>query len=110
MFSSTMHYNSTIAIPARADILLQEPSQIELAMPLTSAKLSIGQLFFRYAKLYCTNEKSLLIARPTWPKMRGRCTNQLLKFVRKVISITAHCVMGRHAERLQVPSNDFYYQ
>ena len=47
---------------------------------------------------------------PRWIK---DAPNQLLGLGRNIISITAviligHCVMGRHAERMQLPSNDFY--
>ena len=36
--------------------------------------------------------------------------NQLLGFIRGIISLavlTGHCIMGRHAESMQLPFNDF---
>ena len=44
--------------------------------------------------------------------MDGRRSNQLLRLDYNIISmavalLTGHCVMGRHAERMQFPLNDF---
>lgn len=81
-------------------------------MPLASVKLAITRKFFLDANLSWVNEESCSTARLTWPLMDRRRTNQLLGLGRGIISITVamltgHCVMGRHAERMRLPFNDF---
>ena len=97
---------------ARAGALLPESSSVELGMPLASVKLTIVWRFFRDANLTWVNEESCSTARLTWPKMDRRRTNRLLGLGRDVISttvavLTGHCRMGRHAERMRLPFNDF---
>ena len=104
--------NCTADELARAGALLPEFSSIELGMPLAAVKLGIERKFFGDANLSWVNEESCTIARCIWPLMDKRRTNQLLGLSRDIISITmgvltGHCVMGRHAERMRLPFNDF---
>ena len=85
---------------------------IDLGMPLTSVKLTIKRKFFRNANLPWFNEKSCSTVRLPWPSMDRARNKQILILDSNVISITVamlkgYCVMGRPAERMQLPSNDF---
>ena len=96
---------------ARAGVLLPEFSSIELGIPLASVKLDIERKFFRDANPFWVNEKSCSIARLTWSLMDKRHTN-LIGLSRDIISTTVavptgRCVMGRKAERMRLPFNDF---
>ena len=97
---------------ASVGALLAEFSSIELGMPLASVKLAITRKFFRDTNLAWVNEESRSNARLTWLLMDRRGNNQLLRLRRDIITITvavltSHCVMGRHAERMRLPFNDF---
>ena len=109
---------SFVWVPRLKDIELlslaeQVHSPIELGMSLIiSVKLAIGQQFFRDANLSCTNEESCSIARPTWSMLNRKRNKRLLKLDRKVISITVdmltcHCLMGIHAESVQLRSTEY---
>ena len=90
----------------------KQASSIELGKPLSSMKLAIARKFFRDANLFWINKESCSTAIITWPLMDRRHTNQLLNFGTDVISttvamLTGYCVMGRHAERMMLPFDDF---
>ena len=95
-----------------ADALPPEFPSIELDMPLAWVMLDIERKFFRNVKLSWINEESCSTARLTWFLMDRRRTNQLLGLGRDVISttmavLTGHLVMGRLAERMRLPFNNF---
>ena len=90
---------------ARAGTLLSESSSIDLGMSLGSVKLDIEWKFFRDTNLSSINEESCSTT-------RRRRTNQLLGLGSDVIwtteaVFTGHYVVGRHAERMRLPFNNF---
>ena len=53
-----------------------------------------------------------LISRLTWPLIDKRRTNQILGLIcdlksTTVAVLTGYCIMGRHAEKIRLPFNDF---
>ena len=97
---------------AWAGALLPKSSSIELGIPLALAKMVIARKFFRDANIFWINEESYSTAGLTWPLKDRRRTSQLLGFDRDIISntvamLTGNCVMGKHAEWMRFPCNDF---
>ena len=98
---------------ATAGTLLPESFSIEVDMPLAAFKLAFAWKLFQDENLPWVNEEACFSAIFTWLLIDRRCMNQLLGLDRDIILITVamltgHCVMGKHAENMHLPSNDFY--
>lgn len=98
---------------ARLGTTLQVPTELEcVGMPLETCKLNL-----RICSATETNQRwahgwTCETTRQIWPSLDQGRTSGLISLSRGEIStvvavITGHCLIGKHAERLNVPSNDF---
>ena len=86
---------------------------LALGRGIISATVAIMWKFFRDENQSWVNVDSYSTARLTRPLMDSKRINQLFGLGRDIISATVamftdHCVIGRHAERMGLPFNDFF--
>ena len=98
---------------ARLGTTLHAPGELEhVGMTVATCKLLL-----RNSALTATNGRWSLVGKCVhsklmWPCLNWKRTNALLSLSRPDVSLivsvmTGHCLIGRHAERLKVLSNDF---
>ena len=83
-----------------------------VGIPMATCKLLISQNIILLAEERWNSTSNCETSRLTWPKFNKKRTTELLRLKRGDVStliraLTGHCLIGRHANRLGLPSNDF---
>ena len=103
----------------RADMLASAGTTLDrigpncdIGVSLTTCKQLISHNLYNKATARWRSESTCSESRKIWPNMDGQRSKQLLKLprihIRNLIGvITGHWVIGRHAQRLLLPYNDF---
>lgn len=105
--------NETADALARAGASMSvELAENTVARPLGSVKEEIDRIAKQLAQSRWTGLTTCSISRQLWPVLDNRKTAALLQHSRRDLRnitavITGHCLFGRHAERMQIPTNDF---
>ena len=83
-----------------------------LGMPLATCKHLLKLNAISKTNLRWENVSTCLISRQIWPRLDHKRSAELVKLKRSQIScvvgvLTGHCLIGQHAKRLGLFSNDF---
>lgn len=83
-----------------------------IGTPLATCKLSLKQHAQESINSRWSQSSTCLVTKQIWPSIDVKRSKSLISLGRSQISstigvLTGHCLIGRHAIRLGVPSNDF---
>ena len=83
-----------------------------IGTPLATIKLQVKEWYTAQANAIWRAESTCSTTRQTWPSLTRRRTIDLLSLNRRSIQLTTsvltgHCALGKHAERLGLPFNDY---